>query len=110
MPNKPKLSDTATLEKHEVEVPKKVTGTVRFLTSKAAYTNPAPERLKRILTACRYFAVGCIATVSGSDLFSGYQAKVINFSLAVVIILLGSIELATGVETSAATAKRKSKE
>lgn len=97
---------TDTTETHEVEMPAIVKGDVRFL-SKAAFANPAPDRLKKFLTGGRYFAVGAISIVSASDLFSGGQAKIINFSLAVFILLLGAIEASIGVESKGDTAKRK---
>ncbi len=84
-------------EKIEVSEPVQKTGTVQFMNS-AGFSNPAPDKLKRVLTALRYFCVSLITMVSGTDLFTGAQCKVISFSLGVIIILLGAIEYATGVK------------
>ncbi len=99
----PKPTDKTEIE---VEMPAVVKGDVRFL-SKAAFLNPAPDKLRKFLTGARYFSVGAITIVSASDLFSGYQAKVINLVLSVLILLLGAIEAATGVESKVDTAQRK---
>lgn len=82
----------------EVAVPEIQKGTVSFM-SKSAFSNPAPERMKRILGALRYFCVGLITMVSGTDLFSGRQSKIICFVLGAFILLLGAVELGTGVKT-----------
>jgi hypothetical protein len=64
----------------------------------AGFNNPPPAKLKRILAALKYFCVSLITMVSATDLFSGGQAKIINFSLGVFILFMGAIELATGVK------------
>lgn len=83
---------------HEVNVPVQQTGTIKFLTSTAAFTNPAPDKLKRVLTAIRYTFVSLITMVSATDLFTGAQSKIISFSLGIAIIVCGGIEFATGVK------------
>lgn len=95
-------------ETHDIEIPVTVKGKTRFL-SAAAFSNPAPTSLKNFLTGGRYFCVGAVALVSGSDLFSGQQAKIINFCLAAAILLLGAIQAATGVESNTDTNKRTAK-
>lgn len=85
------------IETHEVEVPVTKESTVSFMTP-SGFSNPAPLKLKRVLTALRYFCVGLITAVSGTDLFTGYQSKIISFCLGVVILSLGAIELGTGVK------------
>ena len=82
----------------EVNEPVVKTGTVEFL-NKAAFNNPAPDKLKRVLQAIKYTFVGLITMVSGTDLFSGYQSKVISFTLGVCILICGAVELGTGVKS-----------
>jgi hypothetical protein len=82
----------------EVQEPAVKTGTVEMF-NKAGFNNPAPDKLKRVLTAMRYTFVGLITMVSGTDLFTGYQSKVISFSLGVAVLICGAIELGTGVKS-----------
>ena len=82
----------------DVNLPAVQHGQVKFLTSKSAFINPAPDKLKRLLTAIRYTLVSLITLIAGTDLLSGYQVKVITFVLGVSILLCGGIELATGVK------------
>lgn len=91
------LPTTPAPDEIEVNTPEIVKGKVEFMSS-ASFGNPAPDKLKRILTAIRYTLVGMITMVSGTDLFSGYQSKVISFSMGVLILICGGIELATGVK------------
>jgi hypothetical protein len=81
----------------EVAIPETKQGSVQFM-NKSGFNNPPPEKLKRILAALKYFCVSLITMVSATDLFSGGQAKIINFSLGVLILVMGGIELATGVK------------
>lgn len=81
----------------EVSVPVIQQGKVKFMNA-SGFSNPAPDKLKRVLTAIRYTLVGLITAVAGTDLFSGYQSKVITFSLGIMILACGGIELATGVK------------
>lgn len=80
-----------------VNVPVIQQGTIEIL-NKSAVQNPAPDKLKRVLTAIRYTFVSLITTVSGTDLVNGRQAKIISFCLGVCIILCGAIEVAVGVK------------
>lgn len=84
-------------EKHEVNVPIQQAGTIQFM-NKSAISNPAPDKLKRVLTAIRYTFVSLITAVSATDLFTGGQAKLISFCLGIGIIVCGGIELGTGVK------------
>lgn len=72
-------------------------GTTQFMT-KAAVTNPAPEKLKRIIKALNYFIAGLVTTVGATDLFTGGQSKIICFILGLVVLALGSLEFAFGVK------------
>lgn len=81
----------------EVEQPITAPGKVQFMTA-AGFNNPPPAKLKRVLAALKYFSVSLITMVSATDLFSGGQAKIINFILGVAILSMGAIELATGVK------------
>ncbi len=87
-------------EPKQIEVDETVTktGTVEFM-NQAAFNNPAPDKMKRALAAMKYTFVGLITMVSGTDLFSGYQAKIICFVLGVFILICGGIELSTGVKS-----------
>jgi hypothetical protein len=62
-----------------------------------SFTDPAPEKLKRIIKALNYFIAGLVTAVGATDLFTGKQAKVICFILGIVVLALGATELATGV-------------
>lgn len=86
-------------EEHEVNIPVVQTGTIQFM-NKSAVTNPAPDKLKRVLTAIRYTFVSLITATAGTTLFTGNQSKVISFCLGVGIIVCGGIELGTGVKPS----------
>lgn len=72
-------------------------GTVQFMT-KSALTNPAPEKLKRVIKALNYFCAGIVAAVGATDLFSGGQAKVICFIVGIFVLALGSLEISIGVK------------
>lgn len=84
-------------ETHEINVPKVEIGTIQFM-NKSAVSNPAPDKLKRVLTAIRYTFVSLITAVSATDLFTGAQSKIISFCLGIGIIVCGGIELGTGVK------------
>lgn len=84
-------------EEIQVDTTKQVTGKIRAFT-KIAIFSPTPSGLARATKAVRYFSVGLITMVSGSDIFSGGQAKIINFSLGVFILGLGAVDLLIGVE------------
>lgn len=84
------------VEKIEAETSETIKGKVRVLGK--GWANPTPTKLANITKALRYFMVGCITMVSGSDLFSGGQAKIINFCLGVGILFLGAVDLGVGVE------------
>lgn len=91
------MSETLPIEEHEVNIPVVQTGTIQFM-NKSAVSNPAPDKLKRVLTAIRYTFVSLITAVSATDLFSGAQSKIISFCLGIGIIVCGGIELGTGVK------------
>ena len=78
----------------EVSLPKVQHGEVKFL-SPGAFSNPAPDKLKRSLTAIRYTLVSFIALVSASSI---PYAQTWTLGLSAAIILCGGIELATGVK------------
>jgi hypothetical protein len=84
-------------ENIEVESPQIIKGNIRSF-SKAAVLNPPPKLLSRILGSAEYFITFLIGSVSGSDLFSGRQSKIINFILACCIGLCGATKLLVGVE------------
>lgn len=80
----------------EVSHPVIQPGTVQVL-NRAAFSNPAPLKLQRIVKALNYFVAGLVTTVGATDLFTGKQSKIICFILGVFILGLGAIELAFGV-------------
>ena len=84
------------VEKHEIEVPEMKTGSVEILT-KQAFKNPAPAKLTLIVDVVRNFSITLIGLVTATTIFSGNEAKVICFSLAVLCGLCEAIKKATGV-------------
>lgn len=92
--NKPAAEEPKQIE---IDVPTTVSGNVKFMT-KAAFTNPAPDKLIRVLAAVKYTLVSIITAVSATDLFSGRQSKIISFTLGIAYIVCGAIEFATGVK------------
>lgn len=84
-------------EQHEVNIPVMQKGDVRVFT-KEGFSNPAPDKLKRVLSAIKWTFVSLITMISGSDLFSGKQSKITCFCLGVGIIICGAIELGVGVK------------
>lgn len=83
-------------ETHEIEKSVEQKGTVKFNLDQTG--NPTPAKWKRVSTALRYSFVGMITMISGSDLFNGYQSKIISFTLGVCILITGAIDLFMGVE------------
>lgn len=90
------MSEQSSTEPVQVETTKVSTGTIRF--GSKGFGNPTPTLLARITKALRYFCVGLITMISGTDIFSGVQAKLICFCLGAFILLLGGIDMAVGVE------------
>lgn len=84
-------------DKIEVAIPSPQAGEITVL-SKSAFKNPAPDKLKRVLSGIRYTLVAIMGTVAASDLFDGRQAKIITFCLCVAIGICGGIELSVGVK------------
>jgi uncharacterized membrane protein YphA (DoxX/SURF4 family) len=80
----------------EVDKPVMKQGEVKAF-SWDAMTNKPPRKLDLVLNAIMYFCTGLIATVAGSDLFTGYQSKVICFILAVIVLACGACKVAIGV-------------
>lgn len=80
----------------EIDVPIEKKGTAKFNFNQ--FGNPAPAKWKRIGAAIRYTLTGMITMVAGSDLFTGYQSKVICFGLGALILISGGIEVFMGVE------------
>lgn len=72
-------------------------GTVQVM-NRAAFNNPAPAKMQRVIKALNYFIAGLVTTVGATDLFSGGQSKIICFILGVIVLALGAMELAFGVK------------
>lgn len=85
------------VENVEINVPVQQPGKVNFL-NKSGFNNPAPSKLKRVLSAIKYTFVSMITSVGASDLFTGKQSKIISFCLGMAVIICGFVEFATGVE------------
>lgn len=81
----------------EITEPVIAQGEVKFLT-KSAFSNPAPEKMKRIIKALNYFCVGLVTVVGATDLFTGKQSKIIVFVIGVFVLALGALEVAIGVK------------
>lgn len=82
-------------QKIEVDVTKQQTGKITFFSN---VNYPTPTKLALITKALRYFSVGVITSIAGTDLFTAYQAKAITFGLGLFILLLGGIDIAIGVK------------
>lgn len=80
----------------EVDLPVEKKGVSKFNFNQIG--NPAPAKWKRIGAAIRYTLTGMITMVAGSDLFTGYQSKVICFGLGLCILISGGVEVFMGVE------------
>lgn len=91
-----KKETMADTDKHEVEVSTLKTGQLKFGIDQI--NNPAPEKWKRISSACRYFFVSLITMVSGTDLFVGNQSKIICFVLGILVLVSGAFDVFLGVE------------
>lgn len=78
----------------DVSLPAVQHGEVKFL-NKDGFVNPAPDKLKRVLTSIRYTLVSFIALVSASSI---PYAQTWTLGLSAAIIICGAIELATGVK------------
>ena len=59
---------------------------------------PPPKKLKDITDAIIYFCAGLGGIVGATDLFSGYQSKVIGLCLSCVILACGAVQKGIGVK------------
>lgn len=87
----------------QADVTKHIVGKIRYFGK--GIGNPTPTLLARVTKALRYFCTGLITMVSGSDLFTGGQAKLISFVLGLVILGLGGVDMFVGVEQQPAEKK-----
>lgn len=60
--------------------------------------SPAPKKLKAAIAGVNYFCAGIGTIVGASDLFTGYQAKVIMFLTGILVLAGGSILVMIGVK------------
>lgn len=91
------MADEKIPEGVEITNPVIAQGEVKFMT-KSAFSNPAPEKMKRIIKALNYFCVGLVTVVGATDLFTGKQSKIIVFVIGVFVLGLGALEVAIGVK------------
>lgn len=63
-------------------------------------SGPPPRKVKMVCDAIIYFCAGLGGIVGATDIFTGYQAKVIGLTLSCVILLCGAIQKALGVEVT----------
>lgn len=84
-------------EEIEITVPETTTGTVKFL-NKSGFANPAPRKLKIVISGIQYTCTAMITYVAGTDFLSGGQVKRLAFILGAIVIVCGAILKATGVE------------
>lgn len=82
-------------EKIEIETTEMAKGKIQVF---GKISNPTPARLANWTKGLRYTATGLITMISGTDLFSGGQAKIICFGLGAFILLLGGIDMSVGVK------------
>lgn len=59
---------------------------------------PTSTKLRLICETIVYTNAGVTALISGSDIFSGYQVKVLGFILGVTALVAGGVIKATGVK------------
>jgi hypothetical protein len=59
---------------------------------------PTPKKLKDITDAIIYFCAGLGGIVGATDLFSGYQAKIMGLTLSCVILACGAVQKGIGVK------------
>lgn len=64
---------------------------------------PTSTRLRLICETVVYTNAGVSALVGGSDIFTGYQSKVIGFLLGVSALIAGGLIKATGVKPNEET-------
>ncbi len=97
MPADKDKQDQADPEKQVVQVDttRMTTGSIKFFGDPKLST---PTILARCTKALRYFCVSLITMISGSNMFSGNQSKMINFGLSVFILFLGCVDIVVGVE------------
>lgn len=62
------------------------------------FDGPPPRKLRMVCEAIIYFCAGMGGVVGATDLFTGYQAKIIAVVLSSVILACGAILKAIGVE------------
>ncbi len=84
-------------EKISIDTTKEVKGKIVTNPLKA-WKLPTPSLLARATDVLRYFSTAIIGLVSGSDMFTGGQAKKKNFGLSVFIVFLGGADRFIGVE------------
>lgn len=91
------MPDTTTTPPDEQEVQKTVTvqGKVRFGLDQI--NNPTPDKWKRISQGLKYLFTGLIAMVASTTIFTSKQSNIINFCLAIAILILGAIDVMMGV-------------
>ncbi len=82
----------------QVDETKIVKGKVTLMKGEKWWLKSTPTILARITQALRYFCVAIIGSVSATDLFTGRQAKLINFGLSIFIYFLGAVDVMVGVE------------
>lgn len=83
----------------EVAVPEIKKGSVQFM-NKAAFNNPAPEKMVRILSALSDFCAAMVTTVGATDLFTGRQPKIICFILGAAMVAFRLMKGVIGVKPS----------
>lgn len=59
---------------------------------------PPPKKLKDMTDAIIYFCAGAGGIVGATDLFTGYQAKVIALVLSCIILACGALQKGIGVK------------
>ncbi len=83
------------VKKVQVDTTKITKGTIKYFGNPNLQT---PTILARCTKALRYFCVGLMTMVSGTDFFSGGESKKINFCLGAFILFLGGVDIMVGVE------------
>jgi len=92
------MAEEKPIPENTIEVDKKVLrkGTLGFHPQ-----FPTSVKLRLICETIVYTNAGATAMIGGSDIFTGYQSKVIVFILGVMALIAGGLIKVTGVKPDA---------
>ena len=91
------MTEETTIPEQEVQTTVTVKGKTRFGLDQI--NNHAPDKWLRVSRGLKYFCVGMVTIVSGTPYLSSKASNIVNFCLAIAILILGSIDAMLGVST-----------